>query len=143
MAAGSVINTVAATAGGAPLEADQLSNQPRVIQQLNPTGIDQRQQVTIQFRLGLGRQLVADAEAAKLLTWKLAGVAVAAYLGDAVAAARYTALYVVQGWPVHTLDHSRTSRGRARAFEDGARCPLEEAAFIRMNLRVLHRPQPS
>jgi hypothetical protein len=57
---GGVIDAVAATARGASLEANQLCQQPRVIEQIELVRIDGGQQVSVQIGLRLGGRLVGS-----------------------------------------------------------------------------------
>ena len=80
-----VIDTVAATACGAPFKSTQLVYQLRVVQQIDAPRINQWHQINIQVAFGPGRRLVADAEFCKPLTRPLTRVVIAHNLRDAVA----------------------------------------------------------
>ena len=73
-----MIDGVAAAARGAPLKANQLRQQARMIEQVELARIDGGQKVTVQVGLRLLRWLVADAVFAEPLARPVAGVAVAA-----------------------------------------------------------------
>ena len=62
-----VINAVSTTTTNPPLEPTQLRNQLRIVQQLHPSRIDQRQQLPVQIRLRPLRRLIAHPVLPELL----------------------------------------------------------------------------
>ena len=57
-----MIDRVATTARGAPLEATELIDEAVVVEQLDSATVHERQQISVQIALGLRRLLVANAE---------------------------------------------------------------------------------
>ena len=67
------------------LEPDELANHAIAVEQLDLLRINQRQEIEIEFRLGLVRQSVVDAALAKLLLRPLTAIVVAGDSRDPVA----------------------------------------------------------
>ena len=77
MSARSVVDAVATAPACLALEPDELANHAIAVEQLDLPRINQRQEIEIQFRLGLVRQFVVDAALAKLLLRPLTAIVVA------------------------------------------------------------------
>jgi hypothetical protein len=81
--AGGVVNRVPAGSSRPPLQPNQLSRQARIIEQLNPFRVQQRQQIAVQVGLRPGRLLERNPMLGKPSPRTLAGIAIADNPGDA------------------------------------------------------------
>ena len=102
VAAGAMIDRVLAAARGAPLEAAELGRQARQVEQLDPTGVQKRQQVVKEVALRPGGLLELDPVLGETCARPFAGVVVAKDLRHAVTAQkggelRHRGLGVVSG----------------------------------------------
>jgi EAL domain-containing protein (putative c-di-GMP-specific phosphodiesterase class I) len=79
-----VVDAIAPAACGAALEAEQLRDQTRVVQQFNTAAIQRGQQVAINIALWLRGRHVVDAMHAETLPNPFAGITITAHLRDAV-----------------------------------------------------------
>ena len=71
MCPGRVVDCVLATAGRAALQATQLPRRPRMIEQLDLARVQHRQQIPIQLRAHLFRNLIRDAVLLEAFPWPL------------------------------------------------------------------------
>src|SRR5690349_18101884 len=82
MSSGAVIDRVTPAACYASLQTDELRDEPVIVEKINRRAVHQRQEVKIDFRLGLFENFVIQTVLAELFARPLAGIAVAENLGD-------------------------------------------------------------
>jgi hypothetical protein len=61
----------------AALEGGELGHKPRIVEQFDPAGIDERQELAVEIRLRLLREFIFDPAGSPLLARLLACVAIA------------------------------------------------------------------
>src|SRR5580693_8753177 len=76
MAAGRMVDAVATTARGAPLERAELADELRVVEQIDTAAVQRGQQVDIEITLRPRRLLETDVETAEHIDGPLARIAV-------------------------------------------------------------------
>ncbi len=85
MAAGRVIDRIPARARRPPFEPAQLRRKPRRVEQFQPPGINQAQQVDVEIRFRPGAWFIADTVLAEPLARPFAAIAIADHGFDAIA----------------------------------------------------------
>ena len=80
-----MVHAVPATAPAAPLQAPQFAQQLRLIEQLQPLRVDQRQDVEVNLRPIPNRRFVGDVLVSEALNHEFGGVLVARHTAHAVA----------------------------------------------------------
>ena len=86
-----MVDAVTPAARRPPFEAGDLRDEPRMIEQLDPAAVDERERVDVEIALRLVEQVVGDAVLAEQFARELAGEPVAAHADTRYAsAARHT-----------------------------------------------------
>src|SRR5262245_57419992 len=72
-----MVDAVAATTRSAPLQADELRQQARMVEQIDAYRVDDREQDSLQVGLGPRREIVCDPMLAKAFAWPLTTITIA------------------------------------------------------------------
>ena len=81
VAPGSMVDAVTSAAPGAAFEADDLCNEPRVIEQLDLPRVDDGEELSINVGFGLAGGFIGDAECPEAFARPLAAIAIAGDFG--------------------------------------------------------------
>jgi hypothetical protein len=81
-----MVDRILASARGPALQAEELRDEPLVVQQFDAPGVEQRERLDVNLRLGQLARLVGDAAVhLETLGWPETGVAIPGHAMDAIA----------------------------------------------------------